>query len=232
MSEEIFIIFSKCTNMPYIYCEPKDLNDEIFVFFKEEDAKAYKDKKLLEEIPLQVAKIQKEYFLSFYSNLYMMGVNAVCVDEGTQGEIEILLKELVIRPNYEELPKGQVKVENPQLHLTALYFMQTLRKKPKQEITPEMKEMEEELIANLQKGKFIVPLQGENMVPFMKMQNGDAYQPIFTDISEFKKFNVKDEFRGVVVPYEKLQKVLVEQSKGIVLNPMGFRLVLLKNHLA
>lgn len=228
-NEEAYIPFSRCTNMPYVFCDPKTYNDEIYIFFREEDARKGA-KKLVEEEkqPVQIVRLQKEQFLGFYSSLYLMGVNALLVNSGTEEEEEIQLEELVRRPDYTQLPKDKVKVENPQLHLTALYFMQMLRRTEKPEFTKELKELEEEMFVNLRKGTFVVPVQDDKKVPFMKMKNGDAYQPVFTDVSEFNKFNQKKNFRGAVVPFENLHKILIEQSQGFVINPLGFHLVVVK----
>ncbi len=228
-NEEAFILFSKCTNMPYVYCDPESYNDLVYIYEKEEEAKE-RAKELTEgqKQPVQVVKLKKEQFLSFYSSLYLMGANALMVNAGTQEEMEIQLEELVRRPDYSNLPKDKVKVENPQLHLTALYFMQTLRRGEKPEITQELKELEEEMLVNLRKGTYVVPVQEDKKVPLMKMKNGDSYQPIFTDVMEFNKFNIKKNFRGAVVPFANLHKILIEQSKGFVINPLGFHLVVVR----
>lgn len=225
-SEEVFLIFSKCTNMPYVFCDPETYNDQIYVYYKEEDAReAAKHYMEDEKIPVQILKLPKEQFLSFYSSLYLMGVNAIIVNQGVEGEMEIQLEELVRRPDYSNLPKDKVKVENPQLHLTAMYFMQELRKAEKPVVTPQLKELEEEMTANLRKGTFVVPVQEDKKIPFLKMKNEDIYQPIFTDASEFNKFNRERKFRGAVVPFADLYKILLEQSHGFVINPLGFHLV-------
>mgnify|MGYP005767825825 CR=1 FL=1 len=228
-NEEVFILFSKCTNMPYVYCDPESYNDLVYIYEKETEAQS-RAKELTEEKkqPVQVVKLKKEQFLSFYSSLYLMGANALMVNAGAQEEMEIQLEELVRRPDYSNLPKDKVKVENPQLHLTALYFMQTLRRGEKPEITQELKELEEEMLVNLRKGTYVVPVQEDKKVPLMKMKNGDSYQPIFTDVMEFNKFNVKKNFRGAVVPFANLHKILIEQSKGFVINPLGFHLVVVR----
>lgn len=51
-------------------------------------------------------------------------MNALAVNVGTEGEIRIQLEHLVVRKNKEELPEGKKLIENPELHLTAMYLMQ------------------------------------------------------------------------------------------------------------
>ena len=67
-----------------------------------------------------------------------------------------------------------------------------------------------------------MPLPEEgNGIPLVKLKSGDIFQPIFTDVIEFQRFNREKKFRPVVVDALKLAQVLPEEAKGIVLNPLG-----------
>lgn len=230
-SPEIYTIMSVCTKMPYVYCEPESFDDQVFLFHKEEDAKKLVEDFRGKEIPVLYLKLVNKQFLSFYSNLYMLGVNGLSIDFGTDQAVAIQLSELVHKPEYNNLPKGQVKVENPELQLTTLYYMQEVRRKPGAGKDPKFREVEEEMMTHFKEGTYIVPIQDKNAVPFMKFQNGDTYQPIFTDMPEFMKFNREGKFKAAVIPYGKLHQVLLEQAKGLVVNPFGFRLLLNKGQL-
>ena len=61
-------------------------------------------------------------------------------------------------------------------------------------------------------------------VPLLKQKNGDAYQPIFTDIIEFGKFNSKNQFKAIAVTADKIPSILVKEAKGVVVNPFGVNL--------
>lgn len=228
--DEIYITLSRYTKMPFVYCEPETFDDQIFVYTSEEAAKEGAARFAEEHAEMNVAKIRKEKFLNFYVGLYLIGVNAVVVDDGEQ-QISIQLGELVTRPDYSKLPEGRIVVENPQLQLTAIYFMQELRKQEKTKSMQELKAMEEEMMVNIHRGKYLVPIQDKNKVPFMKYDNGDIYQPIFTDAGEFTKFNRENNFQAVAMPFENLKKIVMDQSKGVVINPQGFHLVLTKAQL-
>ena len=69
------------------------------------------------------------------------------VNKGTQIETVVQLDELIRRPDGDHLPEGQIRIENPELHLTALYFAQEFRKKREGGITEELKELNEEMLA-------------------------------------------------------------------------------------
>lgn len=45
---------------------------------------------------------------------------------------------------------------------------------------------------------------------------------------EFFKFCRDGKFRAAVIPYEKLNAVILKQAKGIIMNPFGVRLILNK----
>ena len=65
----------------------------------------------------------------FTSACCPIGANCLRVNKGTQIETVVQLDELIRRPDGDHLPEGQIRIENPELHLTALYFAQEFRKK-------------------------------------------------------------------------------------------------------
>ena len=208
-AEEMYVFMS--------LCDEETFDDEVLLYYTEEDAQR-EGKKLIEQrIPIQIAKIEKKQLLGFFSSLYPMGVNGLLINKNMESEARLQLGELVIRPNTEDLPDGKVWVENPQLHLTALYFMQEMRRQEKPELT-------EEILVNYGRGRFIVAVHKENGMPMLKQKNGDAYQPIFTDILEFRKFNKEDQFKTMAIEAKNVPKMLVNEAKGVVINPYGVNL--------
>ena len=225
-AEDIFVIMSVCTKMPYVVCDGETYDDEVIVYFKEEDAQREGMKLIEQKIPIQIAKVEKKQRLGFFSNLYSMGVNCIAVNQNMAEEERIQLNELVHRPNLDKLPKDKIWVENPQLHLTALYFMQEMRRQKTPELTGEMKALQEEILVNYGRGKFITVIHEENGIPLLKQNNGEAFQPIFTDILECRKFNRENKFKTVVVEAGNIPKILVKDAKGVVINPHGVNLQL------
>lgn len=223
-AEEMYVFMSLCTKMPYVLCDEETFDDEVLLYYTEEDAQR-EGKKLIEQrIPIQIAKIEKKQLLGFFSSLYPMGVNGLLINKNMESEARLQLGELVIRPNTEDLPDGKVWVENPQLHLTALYFMQEMRRQEKPELTEELKGLQEEILVNYGRGRFIVAVHKENGMPMLKQKNGDAYQPVFTDILEFRKFNKEDQFKTMAIEAKNVPKMLVNEAKGVVINPYGVNL--------
>ena len=63
-------------------------------------------------------------------------------------------------------------------------------------------------------------------MPLLKDKKEDSYQPVFTDVLEFQKFNRENRFRTAVIPAEKIPDLLAPETKGVVINPMSVNLQL------
>lgn len=246
-SEQVYVLFSQCTRMPYVVCDEKTYDDEILLYFQEETAKNAAKKLLEKKEPVQALKIEKKDLLSFFVSLMPLGVNCIllnqehlpdkmCSKEDTEHElssdfalieIPIQLDEIIRRKEPEE--EGKVLIENPQFHLTALYFMQKVRKNRQVEFTEELKELHEEMMAHYQRGKYIIPVKENAGTLVMKQKNGQIFQPVFTDIQEYKKFlsmNREEHIKTAVLPAEKIPGILAPETVGVAVNPFGVNLQL------
>lgn len=222
----LYVVVSACTKLPYVVCDPETFDDEVLVFFSQEDAEARAKSLAGEKIPVSVVKLENRQLLLFYTNLYTMGVNALLVTISEKEEI-IQLEDFVRRRGDETDPEGKVWVENPALQLTAIYYMQEARRQPGPEMQPKLLELQEEIEMHFRKGNYILAIQKEgNGIPLMKMKNGDVYQAAFTDVLEFQKFNREDKLRPVIVAADKISQVLAPEAVGVILNPMGINLPL------
>ena len=228
-TKALYVVVSACTKLPYVVCDPETFDDEVLVFFKPEEAEAKAKSLAGEKIPVSIVKLENKQLLLFYTNLYTMGVNAIFVEDSGKEEL-IQLEEFVRRRGDEPGEEDKVWVENPALHLTALYYMQEARRQPGPEMNSKLMELQEEIEMHFRKGTFILAIQKEcNGIPLVKMKNGDVYQAAFTDILEFQKFNREDQLRPVIVPAEKVSQVLAGDAIGIILNPVGINLPLAVN---
>ncbi|MGN1168270.1 MAG: SseB family protein [Lachnospiraceae bacterium] len=224
---ELYAVMSMCTHMPFVYCDPESYDDEIFLYFSKEEANQGVRWLLEEKNPIQLAKVDVKDRLAFFTSLYPMGVNAISVNHGLTKQISFQLNELIRRQEPEQMPKEQIRIENPELHLTSLYFSQELKKNPgnKGEMSEELKALNEELIAHFKEGKYIVAVEGEKKIPILQKE-GMSYLPLFTDLREFQKFNKKKTFGAMVVEYENITKLFSPETEGIVINPFGVDIVL------
>lgn len=225
--EELYAVMSLCTRMPFVYCNPETFDDEVFIYFNKEEANKGARWLLDEKNPIQLARIDKKSRLAFFTSLLPMGVNAVSVDKGLPGETEFQLDQLIRRQEEGQMPEGQIRIENPELHLTSLYFAQGLRKETglDGELTEELKELNEELAAHFCRGKYIIAVEeGKGIVLLQK--DGTFYQPVFTDIREFQKFNQEKKYGAAVIEYEKIKEILTPETEGVAVNPFGANILL------
>lgn len=218
---ELYVIMSGATKLPFVVCNPETFDDEILLYHREEDAKN-KAKELTEAHYLAgVAKLVDDQLLAFYTSLYLMGVNGLSVNVGTDQEKRVQLKDLVVRQNMKEAGEGKMIVENPEMHLTAIYLMQELRHQTGGEVTDQIKELQEELLAHYQKGTFLISVQEDGQIPVLKQKDGSMYQPIFTDILEFRRFAGDKKLKMLAIPSAKIPEALIPDARGVVINPLG-----------
>ena len=186
---------------------------------------------------LQATRVEKSMYTRFYGNLYGIGVNAILYREGSD-ELKVELKEIAIEADFSKVPEEKRPLLNASLQLSGIYFMQALRKKVSKEEKGNLNALEEELVANIIRSKFLLAvdvkeIDGEKKinVPFIKNKEGDMYQPCFSDIMEFQKFAAGRKIGSIKVEFQRLPSLLAKQAKGYVLNPAGINLILGKEQL-
>jgi len=237
--ESLIAAFCGLTNMPFAVCDPETYNDQVWVFEEEqylqEFAKPYTEKK----VPLRGITFKNSQFLGFFSSLYTMGINEV-VFVGASGTTKIELENLVTRPNMEKVPESQRPIENPPLQLTGMYFLQEFGRPVPNEEKQNLRQLDEEFSVNLARARYIVAIQPkegpgsviekiqkrEYSMPIVTLKNGDAYQPLFTDMLEFTKFKGKADLQAIGVPFSALKNLMVKTAKGFMLNPAGFHILM------
>ena len=238
--KKMFAAYCAFTNSPLLICDPVTFSDQVWLFETEQlfqdFAKPYVEKK---KILLRGVELKNNDFLKFFSTLFLIGVNEVVfVSEGDQ--TVVALEAIVRRPNYSKLKPEQVPVSNPGLQLTGLYFMQELHRQIPMEEKTGLKDLQEELFANMVKARYIIPVKlgdgPESLqeklknkdygMPVIKDKEGNALQPAFTDVIEFEKFAKGKGLAAVGIPFAHLGKVLAKEAKGFLLNPLGFRIMM------
>lgn len=231
--EAFYVLFSRGTNNPFIICDPDTYNDQVWIFEENKDLEEMAKPLIENKNALAAIKVENKSFLHFFTTLISIGVNAVMFVE-KERKTEFDLEEIIRKPDYSNLPEKERPLLNPQMQISAIYFMQELRRGVKMEEKPTLKELEEEMAANLVKSKFLLAVEagqeGEQMqVPYIKDKEGNVFQPVFTDPGEFSKFNGKKKFRAVMVDFKNMKKVVIPDAVGIVVNPQGFNLIVRKD---
>ena len=228
-AREIYVLMSDCTKMPFVLCDSDTYDDEVLLFYTEEDAKNEGKKLVDANHSVRILKIANPYFLSFFNSLFPMGVNCLLIGKGTKNEKRMQLNELIRRPESSGKNPNEKMIENPEFLLTAIYLMQNLRGKKKDVPVQELKELEEEMMAHYGKGKYLIALSPDKQIPILKKDDGQVFQPLFTDVQEFLKFqnmNKKIKYTIGTVEAKKVPDMLSKETTGIVVNPMGINMQL------
>ena len=247
--EQMFVLFSTFTHHPFIVCDEETFDDQVYVFTSEEMMQAFAKHFTTDKYHLRGVEVKKEMIPAFFQSLYLLGVNAVMVqDEGAP--VRVQLSELAEKPDVDALRRTLIPQANPELQLTGIYFMQELMRPLDRNIEEKkhLQSLEADMAHYLLKSRFVVTfdvtaVQGrwdptkndENVkVPLVKTKRGDIYQPIYSDFSEmqsFNRFNKDVRLEMTAVPYERLTDFLVNDSKGFVFNPGGFNLILTREQI-
>ena len=220
---EIYVLMCASTRAPFVACNEETFDDEVYMFYKEEAAKAEMEKLRKKMYPVQVLKIDQKARLGFFITLVGLGVNAIVVNKNRDTEITVQVNELVRRSG-NVVQEGKEVVENPELQLTALYFMQELRKGTKAEMTEELKELYEEMMIHFREGKFLLASKEDKQIPLLKQKDEKVFLPVFTDLHEFIRFAQTkrgEKLQAIVVESAKLPGFIKDGITGIVLNPFG-----------
>lgn len=234
--ENVYVAYSQVTKLPYVTCAEETYNDQVWFFAEEETLKEFGKKKIEEKILLMGMKYEKKDFPRLYGLLYAVGVNSLVWNNGTE-EIEVDLDKIVRRPDLSKLESEKRPLINATLQLSGIYFMQELRRPVAKEERKNIRELEEELIANLKKSEFLVAMEQNTEdpakvnIPYLKNKEGKILQPVFSDVLEYEKFAKGKKLRIAKIPFAKLADVMIPQAEFLVINPLGFNLLLNKEQL-
>jgi len=235
---ELFVMFSRVTNMPYVECDPETFDDMIHIVSTEAEVQEFAKRYTEQKIALVAKKVPKAQVMGTLFSMYTLGVNAVVFHNNGTSAI-IPLEELAKKPDMEKIKASPTPIMNPTLTLSTLFFLQEASR-PVEHDRKKLIQLEEEMVANLVRSKFILgiaaadpkvkfdpknPNQPKN-VCYVKDNEGNSLLPIFSDMGEFQRFfGAKASTMGMaVVTFDKLEKSLTKESKGIVVNPAGYRL--------
>lgn len=149
-------------------------------------------------------------------------------------QIEVEIQRIASQRDMSKIEPSKRPLLNPSLELSGIYFMQELRRPVKQEEHKNIRELEEELIANLRKAEFLIAINAEQEengklhIPYLKNKEDKILQPVFTDVMEFEKFGRGKNLRVAKVTMDKLPSLMIPQASAYVVNPLGFNLILNK----
>ena len=142
-AEPLYVMLSDSTRLPFAECDDTTYDDEVLVFDSQKAAQNMADALTEEGFLVHFTALPVKQRLPFFSSLFSMGVNAICLNKGADGQGFLELTRFIARPEFprfsaeiaEQLKKDKnVKfhVENPEFHLTAIHYIQKSRNRQAQ----------------------------------------------------------------------------------------------------
>ncbi len=176
-------------------------------------------------ITIGIAQCSTENRLPMFTDLYRSGFEGVIIDNG-KNYLFLEMGTIVNPPDYTGLPDGQRPVINGALLCSGNRFFQCLENKS---VTPD-KELN--LLVDTYNAKYLVPTVGDPQegsitIPGLERSDGVKVVPFFTDIHEYRKYDMEGKHKIAVVSYEQI-KSLCFDGQTVVINPMGFNYTLTK----
>lgn len=248
-TETLFALYSTATNLPFVECDQTTFLDQIFVFTKQETLQQYAKIFTKEHYGLRALQFPNDKYQILFDQMYAMGADTIqFIDEGAP--VALSLAEVGEQSDYPELP-GDIPATNPELELTAAYFMQDARRRMERtdEDQKHLRELEEEMAVNLIRSKLIVAFETSQVqgkwnpsdtsqkvgVPYIKNKEGKVFYPVYTDFFEFRRFNSGNrnlKLSITAVDYDALPKLLHKPAEAFVINPASLNLILNPDQLA
>lgn len=242
--EKLYVLYNQPMNVPFMECDDETFDDQVYAFTKQEEAQVWARPFIKDKYALIIREIPGKLLKAWLLTVASLGVNAVMIqDEGAPVRVQI--KQLITLPDFEKAREAKIPEANPELQLTMIYFMQQVHRpieRGKAE-NQELVRLEEEMAHNLMHSRLIVSFDTTNIkgewnpadptqkagIPLIKTKNGTVYQPVYTEVQEFRKFNMKNPGRTMrlaAVPFTKLPTFLIKESQGMVINPGGFNYIM------
>ncbi len=256
--EKAYTLFCAFTRLPFVECEQVDFFDRVLIYETKEDAEAAMQEYAKEKMKVSVNELgMKEMFVpnkdnemmrveisqvkQFMSMVRQLGVNAVGF-QGAGAQMETIeLKEILPKDFTDAITEEVMPMIK--LQLNGIYFAQELRRDPENPNYEKLAELKDEYYASLVNATLLLPVippEGtkkdedfslrQSQMPYSK--NGDkTYMSFFSDPGAVNAFSRGKEPRVLFIPFKEVLKFCPEECAGIVVNPTGFSLPVMRDEI-
>lgn len=221
--DNIWVPISQHTRSTYI--EIKDNMPTAYIFTKQSYCEEFRERLSNAMLLVRTVANPANLRLQMFSDFLRSGIQKIVIDSGHVYQ-EILISDMI----REEAPAGQARkpIKNPEVVVCANLLVQEMSRRNAPPV------LRENLVKAVTKGEFLVPANKDvkfdetgkieigSQISFQMIRNpqGQNFIPVYTDMIEFKKFDMEDKFAGIIVPFAGI-KPLLEKAEGIVINPQG-----------
>ena len=241
----LFIIYSMGTRQPFVSFDSSIGKDQIFAFTEKSHAEEKMEALEKYGYMVQLAEIPADSRRVAFINYHALGIDQVVYRDAHS--TTMLDLDEIQRVDISRIPKQQRPHLNPPLQLTSIYFLQEMsRNVAEDQLTEDdlraRADLEKEFCKYLAKSKYMVPIQMKKLRGnangsrisqknfdhiFVTDAEGQHWLPIFSDVTEFEKFNTEGQFQAVLMEFSQLRRLVSGQIGGCLFNPasQGYRLL-------
>lgn len=200
---------------PYIrnyYVDFKDQKPSAYIFSKEEYYKKFE--KYMSQSMFILKEIQNgaDERILLMQDFYRSGIEQIIVDNGQQ-HLKMSLFDITEKLDFSNLPYVKRPVMNPNVVLRADYFFECISAKKAD------MQMEADMFKEVKNGKYLIPIDASKInlekgnsddgkttikqnsaisFPIIKNTEGKSFYPIFTDWTEFFKFDREKSMQAIL----------------------------------
>ncbi|MGI6001996.1 MAG: tetratricopeptide repeat protein [Lachnospiraceae bacterium] len=238
--EKLYTVKSAFTGLPYVGFDKSDNSFFVTIFTQKEMADEFKKQMDLAGRNVQIEEIVNKFFLSYFGNLYTMGVSCINFTD-YKDFYHIYLYELVKR-DLSKLPEKQRPVENPKCVRSICLYLQEARRKQEVRVSrDQLLKLDHTMGAQLRNTTFLMPVRMEEKdgkkLPQLVLLNREGsdqrYVPLFTDMAEYNRFRTEENHFDLlklgIKPLTQLK--LPETANQFIVNVNTFRMILPMDYL-
>ena len=227
--DKLWVPISQHTKSCFV--EIRDNMPTAYIFTRREYCEELRENLSNAMLLVRTVENPEKFRLQMFSDFLRSGIQKVVIDNGHVYQ-EILISDMVKESDIPE-GRGRKPVRNPEIVLCANLFVQEMSRRNAAPV------LRENLIKAVSKGEFLVPankdvkydetgkIENGSQIAFQMIRNpqGQNFIPVYTDMLEFKKFDMEGNFAGIIVPFAGI-KPLLEKAEGIVINPQSVNIPL------
>lgn len=224
-TEKLWTVLVRVTNNFYLGVEQDRAS--AYLFTDREYADNFAREVKWGGIQAKYLEVKPEQRITFFNDLVRSGFDVVTIDKG-EDMVSLSLFGIIERG-----AESDDTILNPTLIRAANQFYQEIARKHA------IKPMQDLLCREIYKGRYLVPVAaasdtegrqlientGKEIYAVLNAPESKKFLPVFTDWSEFAKYDKQKKCDAVAVSFGDFKK-LIRKVDAIALNPFGFNLII------
>lgn len=181
----------------------------------------------------------EELSMNVFEFMYYLGIKNILIDCTPETyNIKVKRNEILSKAKIKKEENSDCKIDNPSLRFAISNFYCSLHHKEAFNVSDKrLTNLQNIMIYETAHAKYIVPTMNNNSenitLAKISIENQGEMFPVFTDKTEFEKWNKSKEWGYIILDFNNtLASVVSGNCNGIVINPFGERLSIDRKTLA